>query len=81
MRIRAAIVWSAGVPWGVGTMFGSADCRDDIPRLVRLHDRGRLELASATTSACPPEGADQGRADVLGGRDRRRLLLDEKEAR
>ncbi len=80
MRTRAAIVWCAGVPWGVGTPLGSADCRRGIPRPVRLHDRGRLEPAPAMTSTFPSEGVDQGRTDVPGGSDRH-LLLDEEEAR
>jgi S-(hydroxymethyl)glutathione dehydrogenase/alcohol dehydrogenase len=58
----------------VGTIFGSANFREDIPHLLRLYDQGQLDLDSMVTRTYPLEAVNQGYADMLEGRNIRGVL-------
>lgn len=58
----------------VGTVFGSANFRYDIPHLLRLYDQGLLDLDGMVTRTYPLEEVNQGYADMLGGRNVRGVL-------
>jgi len=59
----------------VGTVFGSANIRSDIPHLLRLYDQGQLDLDSMVTKTYPLEDINEGYADMLEGRNIRGVLL------
>ncbi len=61
----------------VGTIFGSANIRYDIPHLLRLYDQGQLDLDTMVTRTYPLEGVNQGYADMLEGRNIRGVLVYE----
>ena len=61
----------------VGTIFGSANIRYDIPHLLRLYDQGQLDLDSMVTNTYPLEGINQGYADMLDGKNVRGVLIYE----
>ncbi|MGA2835652.1 MAG: NDMA-dependent alcohol dehydrogenase [Acidimicrobiales bacterium] len=61
----------------VGTIFGSANFRYDIPHLLRLYDQGQLDLDSMVTQCYRLEEVNQGYADMLEGRNIRGVLLYE----
>ena len=61
----------------VGTIFGSANFRYDIPHLLRLYDQGQLDLDAMVTRTYPLEGVNDGYADMLGGRNIRGVLVFE----
>ena len=58
----------------VGTIFGSANIRYDIPHLLRLYDQGQLDLDSMVTRTYKLEDVNQGYADMLDGRNIRGVL-------
>ena len=49
----------------VGTIFGSANMRYDIPHLLRLYDHGQLDLDTMVTRTYKLEEVNQGYADML----------------
>ena len=53
----------------VGTIFGSANIRYDIPHLLRLYDQGQLDLDSMVTRTYKLEDINQGYADMLDGQE------------
>jgi S-(hydroxymethyl)glutathione dehydrogenase/alcohol dehydrogenase len=59
----------------VGTIFGSANMRYDIPHLLRLYDQGQLDLDSMVTQTYELQNINQGYADMLEGRNIRGVLL------
>jgi NDMA-dependent alcohol dehydrogenase len=59
----------------VGTVFGSANFRYDIPHLLRLYDQGQLDLDAMVTRTYPLEEINQGYADMLDGRNIRGVLV------
>jgi NDMA-dependent alcohol dehydrogenase len=59
----------------VGTVFGSANFRYDIPHLLRLYDQGLLDLDAMVTRTYRLEEVNQGYADMLGGRNVRGVLV------
>jgi len=61
----------------VGTIFGSANIRYDIPHLLRLYDQGQLDLDSMVTRTYKLEDVNQGYADMLEGRNIRGVMLYE----
>jgi Zn-dependent alcohol dehydrogenase len=61
----------------VGTIFGSANIRYDIPHLLRLYDQGQLDLDSMVTQTYALEGINQGYADMLDGKNIRGVLVYE----
>jgi Zn-dependent alcohol dehydrogenase len=61
----------------VGTIFGSANMRYDIPHLLRLYEQGQLDLDRMVTQNYKLEDINQGYADMLGGKNIRGVLLYE----
>ena len=59
----------------VGTVFGSANFRYDIPHLLRLYDQGQLDLDAMVTRTYPLDEINQGYADMLDGRNIRGVLV------
>lgn len=59
----------------VGTIFGSANMRYDIPHLLRLYDQGQLDLDTMVTRTYKLEDINQGYADMLDGRNIRGVLV------
>src|SRR5208282_3259210 len=53
----------------VGTIFGSAYMRYDIPHLLRLYDQGQLDLDNMITRTYKLEDVNQGYADMLDGKN------------
>jgi S-(hydroxymethyl)glutathione dehydrogenase/alcohol dehydrogenase len=58
----------------VGSTFGSANPRRDIPRLLRLYRSGRLKLDEVVTRTYPLEDINTGYADMRAGRNLRGVL-------
>jgi NDMA-dependent alcohol dehydrogenase len=58
----------------VGTIFGSANIRYDIPHLLRLYDQGQLDLDSMVTQTYKLEDVNLGYADMLDGKNIRGVL-------
>jgi S-(hydroxymethyl)glutathione dehydrogenase/alcohol dehydrogenase len=61
----------------VGTIFGSANIRYDIPHLLRLYEQGQLDLDTMVTQTYDLAGINQGYADMLEGRNIRGVLVYE----
>ncbi len=61
----------------VGTIFGSANIRYDIPHLLRLYDQGQLDLDNMVTRTYPLQDVNQGYVDMLEGRNIRGVLVYE----
>ena len=58
----------------VGTIFGSANIRYDIPHLLRLYDQGQLDLDGMVTRTYKLEDVNAGYADMLAGKNIRGVL-------
>ena len=58
----------------VGTIFGSANPRSDIPRLMHLYRNGQLDLAGMVTREYALEEINQGFEDMHAGRNIRGVL-------
>jgi S-(hydroxymethyl)glutathione dehydrogenase/alcohol dehydrogenase len=58
----------------VGTIFGSANIRYDIPHLLKLYDQGQLDLDGMVTNNYKLEEINQGYADMLDGKNIRGVL-------
>jgi S-(hydroxymethyl)glutathione dehydrogenase/alcohol dehydrogenase len=61
----------------VGTIFGSANIRYDIPHLLRLYDEGQLDLDTMVTRTYKLEEVNQGYADMLDGKNIRGVMIYE----
>jgi Zn-dependent alcohol dehydrogenase len=61
----------------VGTIFGSANIRYDIPHLMKLYDQGQLDLDGMVTQTYKLEDINQGYADMLDGKIIRGVLVYE----
>jgi len=59
----------------VGCLYGSANPRVDIPRLVDLYQRGQLDLDGMVTRTYPLDGVNEGYADLRAGRNIRGVLV------
>jgi len=59
----------------VGTVFGSANIRYDIPHLLRLYEQGQLDLDNMITRTYSLSGVNEGYADMLEGRNIRGVMI------
>jgi S-(hydroxymethyl)glutathione dehydrogenase/alcohol dehydrogenase len=59
----------------VGTVFGSANIRYDIPHLLRLYEQGQLDLDNMVTRTYSLDGVNEGYADMLEGRNIRGVMI------
>ena len=58
----------------VGSLFGSANARRDVPKLLELWGNGQLDLGAMVTRTYPLEGINDGYADLREGRNIRGVL-------
>ena len=58
-----------------GSIFGSANPRRDIPRLLRLYMEGKLKLDELVTKTYPLADVNQGYQDMRDGKNLRGMLL------
>lgn len=61
----------------VGSLFGSANPRADIPKLLELYQRGVLDLDGLVTKTYPLEGVNEGYQDMREGKTIRGVLIYE----
>jgi Zn-dependent alcohol dehydrogenase len=59
----------------VGAVFGSANPRYDIPRLLRLYRDGRLKLDELLTRTYPLEDINEGYEDMRTGKNLRGMVM------
>jgi len=59
----------------IGSLFGSANPRHDIPKLLELYTQGLLDLDGLVTRTYPLEGINDGYADMNGGKNIRGVLV------
>jgi S-(hydroxymethyl)glutathione dehydrogenase/alcohol dehydrogenase len=53
----------------IGSLFGSANPRKDIPKLLELYTQGLLDLDGLVTKTYPIEGINEGYADMNSGKN------------
>ena len=58
-----------------GSLFGSANIRKDIPKLLELYQKGQLDLDSMVTATYPLSGINEGYQDMRDGKNIRGVLL------
>ena len=58
----------------IGSLFGSANPRADIPKLLELYTQGLLDLDGLVTKTYPLEGINEGYADMNSGKNIRGVL-------
>ncbi|MFZ9482590.1 MAG: NDMA-dependent alcohol dehydrogenase [Ilumatobacteraceae bacterium] len=61
----------------IGSLFGSANPRKDIPKLLELYTQGQLDLDGLVTKTYPLEGINEGYADMNSGKNIRGVLVYE----
>lgn len=61
----------------VGALFGSANPRADIPRLIDLYRDGQVDLDGLVTKTYPLEGVNEGYQDMRDGKNIRGVLVYE----
>jgi S-(hydroxymethyl)glutathione dehydrogenase/alcohol dehydrogenase len=61
----------------IGSLFGSANPRRDIPKLLELYSQGLLDLDGLVTKTYPLEGINEGYADMNSGKNIRGVLVYE----
>ncbi|MDP9463541.1 MAG: NDMA-dependent alcohol dehydrogenase [Actinomycetota bacterium] len=61
----------------IGSLFGSANPRKDIPKLLELYTQGQLDLDGLVTNTYPLEGINDGYADMYAGKNIRGVLVYE----
>jgi S-(hydroxymethyl)glutathione dehydrogenase/alcohol dehydrogenase len=61
----------------VGTVFGSANPRADIPTLIDLYRAGQIELDALVTNVYPLEAVNEGYAAMRAGTNIRGVLRHE----
>jgi S-(hydroxymethyl)glutathione dehydrogenase/alcohol dehydrogenase len=59
----------------VGSVFGSANPRRDIPRLLRLYQEGKLKLDELVTRTYTLDDVNQGYQDMRDGKNIRGMML------
>lgn len=59
----------------VGTLYGSANARADIPKLLELWSRGQVDLEAMISRTYPLEGVNDGYADMRAGKNLRGVLV------
>lgn len=61
----------------IGSLFGSANPRKDIPKLLELYTQGQLDLDGLVTKTYNLEGINEGYADMNAGKNIRGVLVYE----
>jgi Zn-dependent alcohol dehydrogenase len=61
----------------IGSLFGSANPRQDIPKLLELYTQGQLDLDGLVTKTYPLEGINEGYDDMNSGKNIRGVLVYE----
>jgi Zn-dependent alcohol dehydrogenase len=61
----------------VGSLFGSANPRADVPRLLELYKAGQLDLDGLVTRTYKLEDVNQGYQDMRDGKNLRGVLIYE----
>ncbi|MPY96370.1 MAG: zinc-binding dehydrogenase, partial [Acidimicrobiia bacterium] len=59
----------------IGSIFGSANPRRDIPRLLRLYQEGKLKLDELITRTYKLEDINQGYQDMRDGKNIRGMVM------
>lgn len=59
----------------VGSLFGSANIRRDIPKLLELYAQGQLDLDAMVTRTYPLRGINEGYQDMRDGKNIRGVLV------
>ena len=59
----------------VGSLFGSANPRSDIPKLLELSRQGHFDLEGLVTRTYPLDGVNEGYRDMKEGRNIRGILV------
>lgn len=59
----------------IGSLFGSANIRRDIPKLLELYQQGQLDLDGMVTRTYPLSGVNDGYQDMRDGRNIRGVLV------
>ena len=59
----------------IGSLFGSANPRKDIPKLLELYSQGLLDLDGLVTKTYPLEDINDGYADMNAGKNIRGVLV------
>jgi S-(hydroxymethyl)glutathione dehydrogenase/alcohol dehydrogenase len=72
MSLCELTLWEKQV---VGTIFGSANIRKDIPKLLELYQQGQLDLDGMVTATYPLSGVNEGYQDMRDGKNIRGVLL------
>ena len=63
----------------VGSLFGSANPRADIPQLLELDAKGQFDLDALITRSYPLEGVNDGYDDMKSGLNVRGILTLDQE--
>ena len=61
----------------IGSLFGSANPRKDIPKLLELYTQGLLDLDGLVTKEYPLEQINEGYDDMNDGKNIRGVLVYE----
>ena len=61
----------------IGSLFGSANPRKDIPKLLELYTQGQLDLDGLVTRTYTLDGINEGYADMNAGKNIRGVLVYE----
>ena len=59
----------------IGSIFGSANPRRDIPRLLKLYQEGKLKLDELITRTYPLSDINQGYQDMRDGKNIRGMVM------
>jgi Zn-dependent alcohol dehydrogenase len=59
----------------IGTLYGSANARADIPKILELWSRGQVDLETMVSKTYPLEGVNDGYADMRAGANLRGVLV------
>ena len=59
----------------MGGIFGGANARRDIPRLLRLYKEGKLKLDELVTTTYKLSDVNQGYQDMRDGKNLRGMIL------
>ena len=59
----------------VGCLYGSANPRADVPRLIELYREGQIDLDGMVTRTYPLDGVNQGYEDMRSGQNIRGVLV------
>jgi NDMA-dependent alcohol dehydrogenase len=63
----------------VGCIFGNANPRYDIPRMLRLYDEGKLKLDELVTTTYSLDDVNQGYQDMRDGKNIRGMIIHEHD--